>query len=215
MGCLKLNCSFQKSVLSTKSTVSKNKKASRDYGEDDSILSSLADEVKDVLRSAGALGGRVMKSTLKGAVGLISNKQVSLSQVVGKWRLYQEIRLPGGNTLSYPVAIELLSDGTVVSSFNDEEFTSRFEFKERPWPEKCSISFSIPSASFDTKTSSDRNSIRSPNAVLHYKGSFKVSLLNRKVVLMRGSVYKSAKKLFNWKTKQKCGRFKGTKRRYS
>lgn len=45
MGCLKLNCSFQKSVLSTKSTVSKNKKASRDYGEDDSILSSLADEV--------------------------------------------------------------------------------------------------------------------------------------------------------------------------
>ena len=80
----------------------------------------------------------------------------------------------------------------MVSSFNDEEFTSKFEFKERPWPKKCSISFSIPSASFDTKTSSDS---RPPNAVLHYKGSFKVSLLNRKVVLMRGSVYKSTKKL--------------------
>ena len=32
-----------------------------------------------------------MKSTLKSAVGLVSNKQVSLSQIVGKWRLYQEV----------------------------------------------------------------------------------------------------------------------------
>jgi len=33
-----------------------------------------------------------------------------------------------------------------------------------------------------------------PDTELLYKGSFKVSLLNRKVVLMRGSVYKAVKK---------------------
>lgn len=79
----------------------------------------------------------------------------------------------------------------MLSSFDDQEFQSNFTFKEREWPKKCTISFSIPAASFSTVAEEERGT---PDTVFLYKGSFKVSLLNRRVVLMRGSVYKTSAK---------------------
>ena len=96
---------------------------------------------------------------------------------------------------------ELLNNGTVISSFDDETFRSTFEFRERPWPKRCTISFSIPSFSFEKETEAQRGEEKGqvkaskPDSVLYYKGTFKVSLLNRKVVLMRGSVYKASKRI--------------------
>lgn len=48
---------------------------------------------------------------------------------------------------------------------------------------------------------------------MFYKGYFKRSIMNTKVVLIRGKVYKLMGKLF-WKQQKKCGFFKATQRRY-
>mmetsp|Transcript_31514 Transcript_31514/g.45369 ORF Transcript_31514/g.45369 Transcript_31514/m.45369 type:complete len:299 (+) Transcript_31514:1241-2137(+) len=177
----------------------------RTFENEPSLFFSVVDDVQGTLRSIATFGGSIVKSAIKTTVDFACNKQVSLDQILGKWRLHQEIRLPRGNSLSYPVAIELLKNGTIISSFDDEEFRSEFEFKERPWPKKCTISFRIPSVRLDVvddneevmsseeKASSGSGLLR-PDTVLLYKGSFKVSLLNRKVVLMRGAVYKAVKK---------------------
>lgn len=159
------------------------------------------------MKSLSLFSRKVVRGTVKKAVDLLSNKHVTVLQIIGKWRLQLELDLEGGegNVLSYPVAIELLEGNRVKSFFEGEEIESSFTFTERQWPQKCSISFQIGSL---------KQPLDSVPTNLLYKGSFKVSVMNPKIVLMRGSLYKVAGKSF-WKNKKKCGKFKGTKRRYA
>jgi hypothetical protein len=75
----------------------------------------------------------------------------------------------------------------------------------RSWPQKCSIEFEATAF----QGPRDKEPIS-----LFYKGYFKRSLMNPRVVLIRGKVYKLSGNLL-WKRQVKCGKFKATKTRYS
>ena len=110
--------------------------------------------------------------------------------------IFIDVTIGKGKVISYPVSIELLEDGNVRSVFNGVSHTSVFSFKEKPWPQKCTISFQIPTLKLPKDTE--------PTFV-QYKGSFKSSLLNPKIVFIRGRIYKSAGSSTFWKKTKKIG----------
>ena len=141
---------------------------------------------------------------MKSTEDLAANKHVSEYQIHGKWRFMQEIEVKKGVFISSPATIELKEDGTVVTICDGQKFESEYVFKERPWPRTCSISFQAR-AFQGPKDSEPVN--------MFYKGSFKRSMMNPSVVLIRGKVYKLEGKMF-WKKQKKVGTFKATKRKY-
>jgi len=147
---------------------------------------------------------RLTKGSVKAAVDLAANKHVTLNQIVGKWRLQQEIEVRKGVFISCPATLEFLEDGTVVTTCDGQEFKSEFVFKERTWPRKCTISFQA--RAFQGPGDSEP-------VAMFYKGYFKRSILNSKVILIRGKVYKLSGQMF-FKQQVKTGKFKATKRRY-
>ena len=160
------------------------------------------------IESAGDLASKAMKLTkgsVKAAVDLCANKHVNLLQIVGKWRIQQEIEVRKGVFVACPATIEFLEDGSVVTTCEGQEYKSEFTFKERSWPRKCTISFQARAY----------QGPKDPEPVaMYYKGYFKRSIMNPNVVLIRGKVYRLSGKLF-FKRQEKCGRFKATKRRYN
>ena len=101
-------------------------------------------------------------------------------------------------------AVVVLEDGTIVTTCDGQEFKSEFVFKERTWPRKCTISFQA--RAFQGPGDSEP-------VAMFYKGYFKRSILNSKVILIRGKVYKLSGQMF-FKQQVKTGKFKATKRRY-
>ena len=174
-----------------------------DMGEDvapDSYLDMGVKGASDLMNSAFKL----TKSTMKGAVDLAANKHVTLHQIVGKWRLSQEIEIRKGVFISTPATFELTEDNTVITNCDGERYESEFILEERPWPRKCTIKFSA-------------KAFKGPKDVepvsFFYKGYFKRSIMNPKIVLMRGKVYRLKGKAF-WKSTKKIGTFKAQKRHY-
>ena len=143
----------------------------------------------DPIASLSAVGTKAIKASrrsLKSAVDLLAGKHVSLQQIVGKWRLQQEVTLRKGIVVSCPSTFELLKNGTVVTTFEDQVFHSTYVFKERQWPRYCTIQFEARAF----KGPADKEPI-----VMLYKGYFKRSILNSKVILMRGRVYRTTGKM--------------------
>lgn len=148
---------------------------------------------------------KVTKGSVKAAVDLCANKHVSLMQIVGRWRLQQEIEIRKGVFVACPATIDLLDDGSVITTCDGQEYKSEYIFKERAWPRKCTISFQARAF--------QGNKDKEPVAMF-YKGYFKRSIMNPSVVLIRGKVYRLSGKMF-FKRQERCGRFKATKKRYS
>ena len=129
---------------------------------------------------------KMTKGSVKAAVDLCANKHVSLLQIVGKWRIQQEIEVRKGVFMACPATIEFLEDGSVVTMCEGQEYKSDFSFKERSWPRKCTISFQARAF----------QGPKDPEPVaMYYKGYFKRSILNPNVVLIRGKVYRLSGKL--------------------
>lgn len=148
---------------------------------------------------------KLTKGSVKAAVDLCASKHVNLLQIVGKWRVQQEIEVRKGVFIACPATIELQEDGSVVTTCDGQEYKSEFTFRERPWPRKCTISFQARAF----------QGPKDPEPVaMFYKGYFKRSIMNPKVILIRGKVYRLSGKLF-FKRQEKCGKFKASKRRYS
>lgn len=148
---------------------------------------------------------KLTKGSVKAAVDLCANKHVTMNQIMGKWRIQQEIEVRRGVFISSPATIEFCDDGSVLTTCDGQEFKSEFTFKERAWPRKCTISFQARAF----------QGPRDPEPVaMFYKGYFKRSILNPNVVLIRGKVYRLSGKLF-FKRQEVCGKFKAQKRRYS
>lgn len=156
------------------------------------------------LSIAAAAAFKLTKGGMKLAVDLVSAKHVSAIQIVGKWRMDQEVQIGKGATITCPATLEFTEDGKVITSFEGKTFTSDYKFTERPWPRKCSIHFEA--AAFQGPGDKEPNS-------MFYKGYFKKSIMNPNVILIRGRVYKLLGKLF-WKQQKKCGTFKATQKRY-
>ena len=156
------------------------------------------------LTSAAAAAFKLTKGGVKLAVDLVSAKHVSAIQIVGKWRMDQEVQIGKGATVTCPATLEFTEDGRVITTFEGKTFTSDYKFTERPWPRKCSIHFEA--AAFQGPGDKEPSS-------MFYKGYFKKSIMNPNVVLIRGRVYKLLGKLF-WKQQKKCGTFRATQKRY-
>mmetsp|Transcript_16870 Transcript_16870/g.16222 ORF Transcript_16870/g.16222 Transcript_16870/m.16222 type:complete len:367 (+) Transcript_16870:273-1373(+) len=156
------------------------------------------------LASAATAAFKLTKGGVKTAVDLVSSKHVTMTQIAGKWRMEQEVELRKGAIVTCPATIEFTEQGQVITAFEGKLFTSEYKFTERPWPRKCTIQF-------------EATAFQGPNdkepVSMFYKGYFKRSIMNPKVVLIRGRVYKLLGKLF-WKQQKKCGKFKATQRRY-
>lgn len=143
----------------------------------------------DPLAGISAVGAKALKASrrsLKSAVDLLAGKHVSQQQIVGKWRLHQEVTLRKGITVSCPSTFELLKNGSVVTTFEDQVYLSSYVFKERQWPRYCTIQFEARAF----KGPGDKEPV-----LMLYKGYFKRSILNSKVILMRGKVYRTTGKM--------------------
>ena len=147
---------------------------------------------------------KLTKKSIKSSVDFLASAHVMQSKILGKWRLHQEIEVRKGIILSCPATIEFLDDSTLSTFFNDEEYKSEYSFKEKNWPQKCSISFNAKAF----QGPKDAEPIN-----LYYHGYFKRSLLNPNIIFIRGKVYSLKGKSF-WKQQKKIGKFKLTKSRY-
>jgi hypothetical protein len=168
--------------------------------EQQSVLNSGIGTLSSIAEGAFKLG----KYSVKGTVDLLAAKHVSLKQILGNWRLAQEVEVGKGNIVHCPATIEFREDNIVVTHFEGEEYESEFVFKENAWPKACRISF-------------EAKAFQGPGdnepARMLYKGYFKRSLMKSDVIFIRGSMYKLSGKMF-WKSAKKCGKFKATLRRY-
>jgi len=166
-----------------------------------SVLSSGLESATGLMNMALKL----TKGSVKAAVDLCANKHVSHMQIVGRWRLQQEIEVRKGVFVACPATIDLLDDGSVITTCDGQEYKSEYIFKERAWPRKCTISFQARAF--------QGNKDKEPVAMF-YKGYFKRSIMNPSVVLIRGKVYRLSGKMF-FKRQERCGKFKAAKKRYS
>ena len=139
--------------------------------------------------SLSSLGNSALKATrlsFKSAVDLLAGKHVSLREIVGKWRLSQEIIIRKGVSINCPSTFELLKNGTVLTFYEDKVYATEYIFKERKWPRYCTIEFQARMY----KGPGDKLPV-----MMFYKGYFKRSILNTKVILMRGRVYRISGKM--------------------
>ena len=178
---------------------SKNTKNSRKR-KNPSLLETSANS----LMTAAAAAFKFTKGGVKIAVDLVSAKHVSAGQIVGKWRMDQDVEISKGASITCPASLEFTEDGKVITTFEGKIFTSNYKFTERPWPRKCTIQFEAVAF----QGPKDKEPIS-----MFYKGYFKKSIMNPNVVLIRGKVYKLLGNLF-WKQQKKCGLFKATQKRY-
>jgi len=172
-------------------------------------------ELKKAARSSSGLIGsasdlanmafKFTRGSVKAAADLCANKHVTLAQVAGKWRIQQEIEVRKGVFVACPATIQLLEDGSVITTCDGQVYKSEFVFKERAWPRKCTISFQARAF----QGAKDKEPV-----AMFYKGYFKRSIMNPNVVLIRGKIYRLSGKLF-FKKQERCGRFKASKRRYN
>ena len=143
---------------------------------------------------------KLTKYSFKNVFDLVSPKNVNLKQVIGKWKMSQEIQVtPTAAIISCPATIEFLGNGSVVTSFDGIVYISEYKFTEKTWPHYCKIQFSAHAFQGPRD--------KEPRKML-YKGYFKKSLMNSGLIMMRGKVYMFKGKL--WKSSVKCGKFKAT-----
>eukprot|EP01041_Mallomonas_annulata_P012802 gene12802-26989_t len=145
----------------------------------------------------------VSKKSMKSGFDLLAGKHVTLNQFAGKWKFSQDVEIKPDIIYSCPATIQFLQNGTVITKFNDKEYITKFKFTERPWPRACTIKFDAYAFLGPTDTEPIH---------LFYSGYFKRSLFNKKLLLMRGKIYRMTGKI--WKRREKCGKFKATQRRY-
>ena len=176
-----------------------SKKSSSSKRSSSSGSSSLLESSVGSLASAATAAFKFTKGGVKSAVDLVAAKHVTLPQIVGKWRMEQEVQLSKGASYMCPATIEFTDDGQVITTFEGKTFTSTFKFTERQWPRKCTIQFEA------TAFQGPRD--KEPVSMF-YKGHFKRSIMNPNVVLIRGKVYKLVGRLL-WKQQKRCGKFKG------
>lgn len=141
------------------------------------------------LGGVSSIGNKLIKGarqSLKSSIDLLAGKHVTLKQILGKWRLNQDVVLRKGISISCPSTFELFKNGTITTSFEDQTYPSVFKFKERKWPRYCTIEFEARAF----KGPSDKEPVP-----MFYKAYFKRSIFNSKVILMRGKVYRVSGKM--------------------
>jgi len=139
----------------------------------------------------------------KGTVDLLAGKHVYLDQILGKWRLMQDVEVGRGAQaiVSCPATIELCDGGEARSYFGDAECVTQFTFRERAWPKYCTVSFEAEAF----QGPQDDTPVR-----MLYRGRFKKSILNPNVIFVRGTMYRVSRNVFGAKRRTKCGKFKMT-----
>jgi hypothetical protein len=142
----------------------------------------------------------------KGTVDLLAGKHVYLDQILGKWRLMQDVEVRKGAYVSCPATIELCDGGEVRSYFEDAECVTSFTFRERAWPKYCTISFEAEAF----QGPQDEAPVR-----MFYRGRFKKSILNPNMIFIRGRMYRVSRNVFGTKKKTFVGKFKMTQTRYA
>ena len=181
--------SSTKAHQSTRDGRSKSKATKKKPSKSKRAPTSGGNPLGAVGTSLSSLGNSALKATrlsFKSAVDLLAGKHVSLREIVGKWRLSQEIVIRKGVSINCPSTFELLKNGTVLTFYEDKVYATEYIFKERKWPRYCTIEFQARMY----KGPGDKLPV-----MMFYKGYFKRSILNTKVILMRGRVYRISGKM--------------------
>lgn len=92
---------------------------------------SMMDQGAKLASDAASVAAKITKGTFKTAFDLVAVKHVSKSQLVGKWRLQQEVELRRGVIVNCPATIEFRRDGNAVTRFNGVEHITKYTFTER------------------------------------------------------------------------------------
>lgn len=65
---------------------------------------------------------------------ILSGQFITVEQISGKWKLFQEVEEKNGAVLSSPASLLFSPDGTVKTIVDGIEYISDYSFRERSWP---------------------------------------------------------------------------------
>mmetsp|Transcript_2469 Transcript_2469/g.3639 ORF Transcript_2469/g.3639 Transcript_2469/m.3639 type:complete len:323 (+) Transcript_2469:146-1114(+) len=143
-----------------------------------SALNAAASVAKKTVDITSAAAWTTLKGSGKAAFYLAAPKHVERREVVGVWRLDQSV----GDKLSTVCAanVEFTPKGDVIVNYDDETFVTPFLFRERNWPQSCTIEF-------------EARAFQGPHderpVLMRYKGYFRRKLADSNVIKIVGDIY--------------------------
>lgn len=147
-----------------------------------SALNAAASVAKKTIDITSAAAWTTLKGSGKAAFYLAAPKHVERREVIGVWRLDQSI----GDKLSTVCAanVELTLKGDVIVNYDDQTFVTPFLFRERNWPQSCTIEF-------------EARAFQGPHdekpVLMRYKGYLRRKLADSNVIKIVGDIYAVSK----------------------
>ena len=160
---------------------SKNIDYDYNKGKSESAATKSADAAMKVTSSLLSLS----KKTVKVGLDFLAGKHVTVEDISGKWKIEQEVEIKEDVIINCPATIHLMENGTVETYFEDKQYHTTFILTEKSWPLACRIEFEA----YAFQSPYDKEPV-----LMKYKGYFKRSLLNPRVLLIRGRIYRTVKK---------------------
>jgi hypothetical protein len=118
----------------------------------------------------------------KTSVDALAPKFISKKELLGTWRFEQCIENPdNGKSITEAVTICFNKNGTCHTRFRGKSYVSYYTFTQRSWPRHCILEF-------EAKTL--RDELYDEPQQLIYRGHFKRSILNKKVISLRGTLFR-------------------------
>jgi len=166
-----------------------------------SALNAAAAVAKKTVDLTSPAAWTTLKGSGKAAFYLVSPKHVARRESVGVWRLDQSV----GNEASTVCAanVEFTRRGDVLVKYEDQTFVTSFLFRERSWPQSCSIEF-------------EARAFQGPHddtpVLMRYKGYFRRKLADSKVIKIVGHIYVVKKKGWRQGDGKRIGSFVARRR---
>mmetsp|Transcript_19796 Transcript_19796/g.29746 ORF Transcript_19796/g.29746 Transcript_19796/m.29746 type:complete len:321 (-) Transcript_19796:1536-2498(-) len=159
-----------------------NKRAASSRRRAPSALNTAASLAKKTIDVTSAAAWTTLKGSGKAAFYLAAPKHVERREMVGVWRLDQSV----GDKFSTVCAanVEFTTKGDVMVKYDDQTFITPFLFRERKWPQSCTVEF-------------EARAFQGPHdekpVLMRYKGYFRRKLADSNVIKIVGDIYAVSK----------------------
>ena len=145
-------------------------------------LNTAASLAKKTIDVTSAAAWTTLKGSGKAAFYLAAPKHVERREMIGVWRLDQSV----GDKFSTVCAanVEFTPKGDVMVKYDDQTFVTPFLFRERTWPQSCTVEF-------------EARAFQGPHdekpVLMRYKGYFRRKLADSNVIKIVGDIYAVSK----------------------
>jgi hypothetical protein len=160
--------------------------------------------VSSVTKTVGALASAMHKtanvmtstavSSLEGTVKMAAPKFVSLEEIMGTWRIDQQVDFGyGEGPVSCAANVQLFPRRKVTSSYKSKTYESKYKFTQRKWPRHCTIEFDA----YAFQGPMQKEPIR-----MIYKGVMRRKIMQHSVIKIHGKIYEERPRKFGRQAEQ-------------